>query len=131
MIKDHRQFSSQYVGSHYEQMALTFLCQQGLHLRATNFRSKLGEIDLIMKDAGVLVFIEVRYRKTKDFGGAVHSVTKAKQRKLRRCAALFLQLHYGHSRPKQQHLPDCRFDVIAITATGSGVPEINWIKAAF
>lgn len=56
--------------------------RNGLVLITANYQCKCGEIDLIMRDGEVLVFVEVRYRKISDYGDGVSSVNKAKQRKI-------------------------------------------------
>jgi len=112
------------IGQYWEQRAERFLMQNGLQLIARNFSTPAGEIDLIMRDAEHVAFIEVRYRRSDRFGGAIHSVTATKQRKLKRCAALFVSRHRASS-----HCP-CRFDVIAYDAAkGDGEPVR--IRAAF
>ena len=100
------------LGQSAESRAAAFLKTQGLKLVARNWRSRFGEIDLIMQDDSTLVFIEVRLRSRSDFGGAAASVTPAKQKKL--LATL-------------KTLPPCRFDVIALS--GDSAPE--WIRNAF
>ena len=111
------------IGQYWEQQAEHYLTQHGLELIARNFSTPYGEIDLIMRDADFVAFIEVRYRGSTRFGGAIHSVTAAKQRKLKRCAALFVSRQTSWS-----HHP-CRFDVIAYDApNGDGEPV--WIRAA-
>ena len=112
------------IGQYWEQRADHFLCQQGLQLIAHNFSTEFGEIDLVMRDVEHVAFIEVRYRSFARFGGAIHSITAAKQRKLKRCAAIFV------SQQKVWSNHPCRFDVIAYDASnGSGEPV--WIRAAF
>ncbi len=112
------------IGQYWEQRAEQFLIQHGLQLIARNFSAKSGEIDLIMRDAGHLTFVEVRYRSSARFGGAIHSITASKQRKLKRCAAAFM------SRQQVWSNHPCRFDVIAYDApNGDGEPV--WIRAAF
>ena len=102
-------------GQQGEDAALVHLTRQGLHLVERNFRCAGGELDLIMRDGDCLVFVEVRRRRSKTFGGAAASITPAKQRRLVHAAQTFL-LRYPR-------LPPCRFDVIAIDA---GV--IEWLK---
>ncbi len=109
------------VGERFERMAEQFLLEQGLCLIQRNFLCKTGEIDLIMQDQPVLVFVEVRFRQSTDFGGSEASISVAKQRRLIRAAGYYLKTHYGN-RP-----PMCRFDVVAIC----GDNTINWIKNAF
>ena len=112
------------IGQYWEQRAEHFLMQQGLQLTARNFSTPSGEIDLIMRDAQHVAFIEARYRRRDRFGGAIYSVTATKQRKLKRCAALFV----SRQKPWSHH--PCRFDVIAYDAA-KGDDEPIWIRAAF
>jgi len=91
----------------------------------SNFGCRFGEIDIVMDDDGVLVFVEVRYRSRPDFGGALESIDKRKQYRLRRTAELYLQHH-----PEYSAWP-CRFDVVSITGRGAKDFEFNWIKNAF
>jgi len=107
-------------GVQAEQQALIFLQKQGLLLICQNFYCRFGEIDLIMSDQGTLVFIEVRYRKNQDFGGATASITPQKQRKLIKTAKHYLS--------QLDDEPYCRFDVIAISES---VIEPQWIQDAF
>lgn len=72
-----------------------------------------------------LVFVEVRYRKSSDFGSPMATVTPRKQQKIRRTAALFLQKH------KRYQAMASRFDVVAILSGPSGIDEIQWIRHAF
>ncbi len=107
----------QITGAAGEGRALDYLQEQGLALVEQNFRCKSGEIDLIMRHGQTLVFVEVRARADKRFGGAAASVTPAKQRRLIRAAQFYLQ--------RFRAMPACRFDVIAIDA---GV--LSWLKNA-
>ena len=106
-------------GSSQEQRACEYLESKGMILITQNFSCRMGEIDLIMQDKTSLVFVEVRYRVNKDFGGAAASVTKSKQRKIIK-TALFYQQRYA---PKS----NMRFDVVAIESNN----EIQWIPSAF
>lgn len=116
--------TSQQQGQHAEDAACSYLQQQGLQLVQRNFHSRRGEIDLIMRGRDTLVFIEVRYRSSARFGGAVASVTTGKQQKIIAAARYFL-----HYRPQYAHLA-ARFDVLAIQAQGHDW-QIDWIPAAF
>jgi putative endonuclease len=89
-----------------EDAALDYLIEQGLTLVERNFRCRHGEIDLIMQQQSVLVFVEVKKRASARFGGAAASVTPAKQARLVTAAHIYLQKYH---RP-----PACRFDVLAI-----------------
>jgi len=113
------------VGSDAEQLALQYLGRQGLTLVSQNFRTRLGEIDLIMQNGNCLVFVEVRYRASNRFSRASLTVDIHKQRKLIRTAAVFLA--------KRERFANsvCRFDVVAIDADEQGEKTIEWIKDAF
>ena len=104
-----------------ESKALRYLERRGLRLLTRNYRTKSGEIDLIMQQEETLVFIEVRYRQSSKFGSAVESVTPSKQHKLLLTANQFLQQN-GVETP-------CRFDVVGIS--GRDQTEIEWIQDAF
>ena len=95
----------QQTGTKAENDALIFLQGQGLIPVTRNFRCRLGEIDLIMQDGNTLVFIEVRKRKNRLYGGAAASITPAKQQKIIKTAYFYLQ--------RYKTLPACRFDVVA------------------
>ncbi|MCG6199792.1 YraN family protein [Psychromonas antarctica] len=103
-----------------EKQALAYLQGQGLSLVCQNYYCRFGEIDLIMLDQETLVFIEVRYRKNSEFGGALASITKRKQGKIIKTAKHYLTQFESE--------PYCRFDAIAIDQQ-STIPE--WIQNAF
>lgn len=111
-------------GAAAEAAARHFLESQGFRLVQANFRCRRGEIDLVMQNAAVLVFAEVRMRNHADFGGAVASVTLAKQKKIIASAQAFLQHHPEFARC------NCRFDVLAMQAGAQGW-EVEWLPAAF
>ena len=113
------------LGSDAEHLALQFLLRQGLSLVSQNFRTRLGEIDLIMQNKNCLVFIEVRYRANNSFSRAGLTVDIHKQRKLIRTAAVFL------AKRAQFENSVCRFDVVAIDADEHGKQTIEWIQDAF
>lgn len=106
-----------------EQAAQRFLTQQGLKTLATNVRYPFGELDLIMKDAEVLVFVEVRYRQTDNYGGAIHSVTQPKRLRLERSAAAWLQQQGDNHSP-------CRFDLVALSGAINNL-KYQWLKNIF
>jgi putative endonuclease len=112
-------------GHHWsEDIAAEFLQRQGLELLVTNYRYRTGEIDLIMIDDQTLVFVEVKQRRDSQLGRPEESVGMAKQAKLRRTAASYLQRH-----DRSQSWP-CRFDVVAITGSPHA-PVCRWIQNAF
>ncbi|ODS96902.1 MAG: YraN family protein [Lautropia sp. SCN 69-89] len=115
-----RRSPTQASGDAAEERALAFLAERGLRLVARNVASRLGEIDLVMRDGDTLVFVEVRSRASRDFGGAAASVGPAKQRRLRREAQRYLNASFG------DRWPACRFDVCALDGAA-----IDWIRDAF
>lgn len=112
------------VGTRWERRAESFLNARGLETVARNFSCRLGEIDLVLKDQGCLVFTEVRYRRDHGHGSGAESVTVAKQRRLIRAAQVYLQ------RNRQQATLPCRFDVMSLWHRG-GELRIDWIRNAF
>ena len=72
---------SKIIGAKFEQEAKRYLIKHGLKCRQENYHCRIGEIDLIMQDGETIVFVEVRYRKDKQFGGATVSITPNKQKK--------------------------------------------------
>ena len=84
------------------------LRSKGYTIVATNYRCKLGELDIIARDGEELVFVEVRSRANGVFGDAIDAVGPTKQRQVARVAQAYLSLE----RPK---FSSCRFDVVAQT----------------
>lgn len=111
-------------GNAAETLALRYLEGQGLKLVTRNYRCRQGEIDLVMRDRDNLVFVEVRYRRNPDFGGAVGSVTATKQARLRAAAEHYLLAH-----PAEARRP-CRFDVLGLQSLNDDRPP-HWITDAF
>lgn len=103
------------IGDRGEAQALNYLQQQGLLLVQTNFFSRFGEIDLIMRDDNEFVFVEVKHRKA-GIDSALESITPAKQRKLVKTAEYFL-LKLGHD-------VNCRFDAVVLDDNN----HIEWLK---
>ncbi len=126
------------IGTHYEEAAIAYLENEGIEIIDRNVTcGKLGEIDIVGidrsrievfategtetgsdKDAGTLVFFEVKYRKSAASGHPEDAVDRRKQEKLRKCAQYYLAY-----KAKDMYI---RFDVIAIQGE-----EINWYKNAF
>ena len=107
-----------------EGIAREFLIARGLQPLCENYRFRGGEIDLIMRDGETIVFVEVRYRKRRDFGGGAESVTAGKQKRV-----IATALHYLQHR-QQRASPPCRFDVIAVSDSQRG-HDVEWIADAF
>ncbi len=105
-------------GAAAEDRALQFLQQRGLTLRQRNYRSRFGEIDLIMQDGATLVFIEVKARTGKGFGGSAAAITGSKIQRLTATAQQYLA--------GLPATPPCRFD--AILLQGNDPPQIEWLQ---
>ncbi|MED4750092.1 YraN family protein [Brevibacillus choshinensis] len=95
------------LGQKGEEMAETFLNQNGYEILGRNIRTRRGEIDLIARDGDTLVFVEVRTRTSQAYGSAAESVTWRKRQKLRELAMDYLQ-------NSLTFIPAFRFDVVAI-----------------
>jgi putative endonuclease len=111
-------------GAAVEAAALAYLQRQGLQLLARNALSKVGELDLVLRDGTTIVFVEVRYRAHAGYGGGAASVDAGKRRKLVRAAQVFLKRH-----PSLAQWP-CRFDVVDASGDPEA-PDLRWIRAAF
>jgi putative endonuclease len=107
-----------------ETAACRHLEARGLLLLERNYRSPFGEIDLVMQDGEMLVFVEVRRRGSIEYGTPAETVGVRKQNKLRATAEHYLQRH-----PQQSQKP-CRFDIVAITDDRSAA-HIEWLRDAF
>lgn len=110
-------------GAAAEAAAAAFLERQGLSLVARNFRTRFGEIDLIMQDRNTVVFVEVRARARADFGSALESVTARKQQHLRAAAEAWLARHGDCKKA-------CRFDIVALEGHGPSA-TVDWRPNAF
>jgi putative endonuclease len=95
------------VGILGENLARDFLGKNGYHILETNYRCPAGEIDIIARHEDTLVFVEVRTKRSRQFGSPEESITPVKMQKLRTLAAHYCQTH--HNLP-----PLWRIDVIAI-----------------
>jgi putative endonuclease len=114
-------------GARYEDFACTHLQRAGLALVARNYSCRYGEIDLVMRDAATLVFVEVRYRRgggASRYGDGADSIGAAKRARLQRAAAMFLAQHPAFADAA------CRFDVVAIAGDAPGA-ELHWLRNAF
>ena len=114
-------------GFQAESEALDHLKAHGCQLINCNYGTKAGEIDIIVNDCGVLVFVEVRYRRSTKRGTGAESITAKKKRRIIRTAEHFLVTHKSY-----QDMP-CRFDVLSIKGSIDGTTNnsIDWIRRAF
>ena len=108
-------------GAQAEQWAAQYLQQQGLKLVVPNYRSRFGEIDLIMQEGTTLVFVEVRLRRNADFGGAAASIDRHKQQRIIRTAQHYLA--------NLARIPPCRFDAVLLEDVKG--ERVQWLKNAF
>ncbi|MDF9392726.1 MULTISPECIES: YraN family protein [Methylococcus] len=108
-------------GSQAESWTAEYLMARGLRLIERNYRCRLGEIDLVMAEGSTLVFVEVRYRSSKRYGGALESVDRHKCRRL-----LAAVQHYMIERRVTGAV---RLDVVAVSPGAAG-PEAEWIRNA-
>lgn len=110
-------------GKSGEDKAVRFLKDNGYRILIRNYRTKLGEIDIIAKDKNTVCFVEVKTRLNNKFGLAVESIIPVKQRQMIKTATLFL---------KKNNLLDkgARFDVVSVMGEGEE-EEIKLIKNAF
>lgn len=121
-------YNTQQIGQSMEAKACDFLSQQGLTLIEKNYRTRVGEIDLIMREKQALVFVEVRYRQNQYYGTGSDTVTYHKQQKIIRTALHYLRYHRYSS---QQAV---RFDVVSIDKNDTDQQKksrLDWIKSAF
>jgi putative endonuclease len=100
------------------------LKRHGYRILETNYRTRLGEIDVIAEDKRTVVFVEVKMRSDDRFGGPAAAITPAKQVRLARLARQFLT-----SRRLGERL--CRFDAILIYGDDPAAPRLELITAAF
>jgi putative endonuclease len=111
-------------GSNAESACCAYLQANNLKLLKRNYRTRCGEIDLIMLDGSTLVFVEVRFRKNDHYGSGLASVTAAKQDKLRKTAEHYLQTHTRYK--------NARFDVVSMSKNNqTSTPDKQSPKAVF
>ncbi|MBF0511983.1 MAG: YraN family protein [Candidatus Omnitrophica bacterium] len=117
--------ANQVLGKYGESLAREYLQKLGFKILEQNFRTRLGEIDLIAKDGQTVCFIEVKMRVSLKQGEPYEAITVSKIRKLSQMAMIYLKFKY--------HTLEIlsRFDVISIVQGENQKPEIQHIKNAF
>jgi putative endonuclease len=115
--------SKQALGREGERLAELFLKKKGYRLVERNYRCRGGEVDLILLDRKVVVFVEVKTRTDEVFGSPLEAVEPRKQRRMILAAQLYLH-------QKSLHERDARFDVVGISWPGTE-PVLEHIKNAF
>ena len=109
-------------GKKGELIAVDYLKNKGYQILETNYKNRIGEIDIIAKDKNYLVFVEVKTRSSRMFGDPEEAVTDYKQEKIRAVAELYLV-----SNKKTDE--NCRFDVVSIL--GNDCFDVRHIPNAF
>ncbi len=112
------------LGREGEAAAEAYLKKKGYRIIEKNFRCKLGEIDIIAEQDGIVVFIEVKARADHQYGHPFNAVTPSKQRKIIQVAQSFLAKHRLLEKPT-------RFDVIGLTADPENDFRIELLENAF
>lgn len=107
-----------------ESEAERYLQRKGYRILERNVRTPSGELDLVVQAADVLVFVEVKARRTAAYGGAAQAVDGRKQARIVRLAAQYLARHHIRNRP-------CRFDVVLCTGRPTSPCAIEHIENAF
>jgi len=113
----------QQYGAQSESLAARLLKQRGYRILETNYRTPLGEIDIIARDRDTIVFVEVKARRSLGFGGPKWAVTPKKQRKISMVALYYLKT-------TRQSQAKARFDVVAIRSLVEP-PQVEIIQNAF
>ncbi|MCC6758879.1 MAG: YraN family protein [Candidatus Omnitrophica bacterium] len=111
------------LGAGGEDIAVNFLRRQGMQVIEQNFRGRNGEIDIVALDHKTVCFIEVKTRRSLQFGAGYESVLARKQQKIMKTALLYLKVKGWSER-------DFRFDVVSILL-GGPEPGIEYLKGAF
>ena len=117
-------YSKQIQGKLGEDLACDYLKSLGYKILIRNYTSPLGEIDLIAKDRGQLVFVEVKCRASLAVGHPWEAVTFYKRRQIIKCAKGYLKRYDLFDYP-------CRFDVVSVLAESSKEPVFEHFQNAF
>lgn len=112
------------IGSEGERAAAEFLEARGYRILDRNYRTRLGEIDLVAEEGRTLVFVEVKVRRNDRFGGPAAAITAAKQARIARLAQQYVVSRRLGERP-------CRFDVVLIWGDDPGTRRIELLPGAF
>jgi putative endonuclease len=110
-------------GAQGEEIAAEYLVKRGYRILQRNYRTALGEIDIVAREGNVLVFVEVKARSGSRFGPPQSAVDLRKQTKMIRVALAYL-------RHKRIDPCDCRFDVVAVVKGSSGI-QVELFQNAF
>ena len=112
------------LGGRGERIAAAYLTRAGLRVLDRNWRCREGELDIVAREAGALVFCEVKTRRGTGYGQPVEAVGRVKQRRLRTLAQRWLAAH-------EEHAPELRFDVVGVLVLPSRPALVTHLRAAF
>lgn len=112
------------LGCYGERIAVAYLTDAGLRVLDRNWRCREGELDIVARDGGALVFCEVKTRRGIGYGQPIEAVGRAKQRRLRTLAQRWLAAH-------DEHAPELRFDVVGVLVRPSRPALVTHLRAAF
>ena len=117
-------FARIYSGKNGEDLAVSCLLKQGYKIIERNYKTKLGEIDIIADCRGCICFVEVRAKNSLSFGAPEETIIKRKQLQISKAALLYI---------KKYKLQDksCRFDVVSVEGVDKPRPEVRLIENAF
>jgi putative endonuclease len=110
------------LGEKGEGLAVKYLKKKGYKIITQNYKTRIGEIDIIAREGDTLVFVEVKTRESIAYGKPFEAVDYFKKRKIANVALLYLK--------KLKEIPPCRFDVVSIYFD-HGKPDCELIKDAF
>lgn len=109
------------LGRYGEDVAARTLTERGMRVIARNWRGPSGEIDLVLRDGGVLVVCEVKTRTSADLGHPLEAVDVTKARRLRRLAAEWMVAH-------DVHPADVRIDLVGVLQSGRGAAQVEHLE---
>lgn len=111
-------------GRHGEDLAAQYLLQHGYTIIQQNFRASCGEVDIIARDKGVFVFVEVKTRTGSAFGSPAEAVTYRKRQQISKTALVYLSQNKLLAEP-------ARFDVVAVLLGKDREPHVELLQNAF
>ncbi len=110
-----------------EVLALRYLVGKGYEVLEKNYRTRRGEIDLILRHEDVLVFVEVKARRGRGFGDPLEAITRGKQARVRRMAEAYLA---AQGPEFLEEFEEVRFDAVGVLV-GGGLNELCHVEDAF
>jgi putative endonuclease len=111
-------------GKSGEEQAISCLRKEGYKIIERNYRTKLGEIDIIAEHKGCVCFVEVRAKNNPAFGLPEETILKKKQLQISKAALMYIK-------NRRLEDKDCRFDVVSVEGVDSLSPQVKLIKNAF